>query len=207
MKPSKLTAWYQTHYWHHATPQPGVPEGRRWSVDCVLNVMAHAQKPDFVFRRNGRVNLNRRGREFSRLLAAEVCAPAVVMLDTPCSEVVWRVLATHSIRQFPLHFPSLRLRVPSHFNWTLPAHDGVTWFFFSNVQQSTCLSTTAKFCLSVRELQLNITGSFCRNHSVRIVLFIHSLVFSLRGRAGSNQNPVMWPVWLWHTASWATSWG
>jgi hypothetical protein len=28
------------------------------------------------------------------------------MLDTPCSEVVWRVLATHSIRQFPLHFPS-----------------------------------------------------------------------------------------------------
>jgi hypothetical protein len=30
----------------------------------------------------------------------------VVMLDTPCSEVVWRVLATHSIHQFPLHFPS-----------------------------------------------------------------------------------------------------
>jgi hypothetical protein len=28
------------------------------------------------------------------------------MLDTPCSEVVWRVLATHSIRQFPLHFPA-----------------------------------------------------------------------------------------------------
>ena len=47
------------------------------------------------------------GRQFSRLLAAEVCASAVVMLDTPCSEVVWRVLATHSIRQFPLHFPSL----------------------------------------------------------------------------------------------------
>jgi len=35
-----------------------------------------------------------------------VCASAVVMLDTPCSEVVWRVLATHYIRQFPLHFPS-----------------------------------------------------------------------------------------------------
>jgi hypothetical protein len=28
------------------------------------------------------------------------------MLDTPCSEVVRRVLATQSIRQFPLHFPS-----------------------------------------------------------------------------------------------------
>ena len=68
--------------------------------------MAHAQKPDFVFRRNGRVHLNRRGRHFSRLLVAEVCASAVVMLDTPCSEVAWRVLATHSIRQFPLHLPS-----------------------------------------------------------------------------------------------------
>jgi hypothetical protein len=74
-------------------------------VDRVWNVMAHTQKPDFVFRRNGQVHLNRRGRQFSRLLAAEVCASAVVMLDTPFSEVVWRVLATHSIRQFPLHIP------------------------------------------------------------------------------------------------------
>ena len=41
------------------------------------------------------------------------------MLDTPRSEVVWRILATHSIRQFPLHFPSLRHRVPSGFKRTL----------------------------------------------------------------------------------------
>ena len=75
-------------------------------VDCVWNVMAHAQKPDFVFRRNGGVHFNRRGRQFSRLLAAEVCASAVVMLDTQSSEVVRRVLSTHSIRKFPLHFPS-----------------------------------------------------------------------------------------------------
>ena len=63
-------------------------------------MITHAQKPDFVFRRNGRFHLNRRGRQFSRLMAAEVCASAVVMLDTPCPE------ATHSIRQFLLHFPS-----------------------------------------------------------------------------------------------------
>ena len=31
--------------------------------------------------------------------------------------------------------------------------------------------------------------------------FIHALVFSLRGRVGRNQSPVMWPVWLWHTVS------
>jgi hypothetical protein len=35
-----------------------------------------------------------------------MCASAVVMLDTPCFGVLWRVLATHSIRQFSLHFPS-----------------------------------------------------------------------------------------------------
>ena len=58
------------------------------------------------FGRNGRVHLNRQGRQFSLLLAADVYASAVVMLDTPCSEVVCRVLATHSIRQFPLHFLS-----------------------------------------------------------------------------------------------------
>ena len=68
--------------------------------------MAHALKPDFVFRRNGRVHLNRRWHQFSRLLAAKVCASAVVTLDTPRSEVMWRVLATHSFRQFPHHFPS-----------------------------------------------------------------------------------------------------
>jgi len=75
-------------------------------VDCFWNVMSHPQKPDFVFRRNGRVHLNRRGRQLLRLRATEVCASAVVMLDTPCSEVVWRVLATHSVRQFPLQFLS-----------------------------------------------------------------------------------------------------
>jgi hypothetical protein len=76
------------------------------TVDCVLNVMAHAQKPDFVLRRKGRVHLNWQGPQFSRLLTAVVCALAVVMLDTPCSEIVRRVLATHAIHQFSLHLAS-----------------------------------------------------------------------------------------------------
>ena len=45
-------------------------------VECIWNVMAHAQKPDFGFRRNGWVHLNRLGRQFSQLLAAKVCASA-----------------------------------------------------------------------------------------------------------------------------------
>jgi len=104
--------WRKTRFLYHRESQV---------VDCVWNVTAHAQKPYFVFRLNGRVHLIRQGRQFSRLLAAELCASVVVMLDTPRSEVVWRVLSTHSIRQFPLHFPPpVRHRVPSHFNWTLP---------------------------------------------------------------------------------------
>ena len=94
-------------------------------VGCVWNVMAHALKPDSVFRRNRRVHLNRQGRQFSRILAAEVCASAVVMLDTPCSEVVWRVLATHSIRQFPLHFPYPCVAVCHHISTGI--YVGVPW--------------------------------------------------------------------------------
>jgi hypothetical protein len=78
--------------------------------------MAHAQKPHFVFRakRTSPFKSARLGRQFSRLLGARGvrisgsnAGSAVVMLDTPCSEVVRRVLSTHIIRQFPLHFPSL----------------------------------------------------------------------------------------------------
>jgi hypothetical protein len=82
--------------------------------------MAHAQKPDFVFRRNGRFHLNRRGRQFSRLLAAEVCASALVMLDTSRSEVVWEYWLPTSFASFPLTSPPVRHRVPSGFKRTLP---------------------------------------------------------------------------------------
>jgi len=68
--------------------------------------MAQAQKPDLVFRRNGRLHLNRRGRQFSRLLAAEVCRISGNNAGCTTFRSSVRVLATHSIRQFPLHFPS-----------------------------------------------------------------------------------------------------
>jgi hypothetical protein len=61
-----------------------------------------------------------------QLLAAEVCASAVVMLDTPCSEAVWRVLATHSIRQFPLHFPHPCVTVCHHVSSGLYQKSGTT---------------------------------------------------------------------------------
>ena len=78
-------------------------------VEASWNVMAHAQKPDFAFRRNGRVHLNRRvisSVDYWQPRCTHQLLLSVVMLDAPCSEVVWKVLATHSIRLFPLHFPS-----------------------------------------------------------------------------------------------------
>ena len=89
-------------------------------ADCVWNAMANVRKTDFVFLRNGRVHLNRRGRHFSRLLAAEVCASALVMLIITCSEVAWRVLGYPLYSPVsPFTSPPVRHRVPSHFSWTL----------------------------------------------------------------------------------------
>jgi len=72
-------------------------------------VIAHAQKPDSVFQRNGRVHLYRRGCQFSQVLAFLVCGSG----ENDCSNTGWTVpsqtedcLATHSIRLFPLHFSS-----------------------------------------------------------------------------------------------------
>ena len=83
--------------------------------------MAHPQKPDFVFRRNGRVHLNRRGRQFSRLLAAEIFTSELVMFDTPRSEVVWEYWLPTPFARFPFTSPTVRHRVPSGFKCTLPS--------------------------------------------------------------------------------------
>ena len=107
-----------------AFPQQQRLHERASMLELVRNLMAHAQKPHFVFRLKGRVHLNRWGSQFSRLPAAELCASAAAMLDTPYSEVVWRILATHSIRQFPLHIPSRASPCATTFRtqYTLHAH-------------------------------------------------------------------------------------
>ena len=99
--------WQHSEMLHHETWR-----GKRYwwlvIVLCIveqkLNLMAHAQTLDLVFQRNGRVHLYRRGCQFSRLLATEVCGSAVVMLDRRCPIQCTTVLATPSIRLFLLHF-------------------------------------------------------------------------------------------------------
>ena len=120
--------------------------------------MAHAQKPDFVFPRNGRVHLNRWGHQFSRLLAAESCASAVVMLDTPHSEVVWEYWLPTPFASFPINSPPVRHRVPSGFKRTLPVVIHILQFEKKNGLERSFLHPT--LYLHISDHLLALWGSF-----------------------------------------------
>jgi hypothetical protein len=68
--------------------------------------MSHAQKPDFVFRRNGRVHLNRRGASVQSTTGSR----GVRISGSNAGYTMFRgsVKSTgyHCIPEFPLHFPS-----------------------------------------------------------------------------------------------------
>jgi len=82
--------------------------------------MAHAQKPDFVFRRNGRVHLNRAGAS-----GQSTTGSRVVRIDgSNAGYTIFR--GSVKGNGYPLHSPvspftspPVRHRVPSHFNWTI----------------------------------------------------------------------------------------
>ena len=82
--------------------------------------MAHAQKPDFVFRRNGRAHLNRRGASVQSTTGSR----AVRVRGSNAGYTMFRgsVKGTgYSLHSpvSPFTSPPVRHRVPSHFNWTL----------------------------------------------------------------------------------------
>jgi len=62
--------------------------------------------------------VNLMGKTHSKPLAARHGRGRAWAQHAMCESAL-RVLATHSIHQFPLHFPPVRHRVPSYFNWTL----------------------------------------------------------------------------------------
>ena len=62
-----------------------------WSTDCTVQLKCDGTRAETRFRISAKRTSpfkSAGGRQFSRLLAAELCASAVIMLDTPCSEVV-----------------------------------------------------------------------------------------------------------------------
>ena len=89
-------------------------------IDCVWNVMAHAQKPDILFRRNGRVHLNRRG-------ASVQSTAGSWGVRISCSNAGYTMFGSSAKSTgYPLHSPvspslppPVRYHVPSHFNWSL----------------------------------------------------------------------------------------
>ena len=141
----------------------------------------HERRNQFVFRRNGWVHLNRRG-QFSRLLAAEVCASAVVMLDTPCSETVRRVLATHSIHQFLLHFPSraspCAITFNLEFGYKLTATaQNLTFRILDMYWLATCSNDMTFYLL----LTLSISWLSCGFHRQQRILLYTVLTVSYSG--------------------------
>ena len=57
MKSNRIWPFRQSHVQRKVPSPPPTQQ----AVDCVLNVTAYAQKPNFVFRRNGRFHFNQRG--------------------------------------------------------------------------------------------------------------------------------------------------
>ena len=82
--------------------------------------MAHAQKPDFVFQRNGRVHLNR---PVGASVQSTTGSLGVRISGSNAGYTMFRGSVKGT--GYPLHSsvspfttPPVRHRVPSHFNWT-----------------------------------------------------------------------------------------
>ena len=93
-------------------------------LDWVWNVMAHAQKPDFVFRRKERVNLNRSGTSVQSITGSR----GVRISGSNAGYTMFRGSVKGT--GYPLHSPvspftspPVRHRVPSRFSWTLRYND------------------------------------------------------------------------------------
>ena len=96
------------------------------SVDHFWNVMAHAQKPDLVFQRNGRVHLNWRGGSVQSTTGSR----GVRISSSNGSNAVYTMFCGRvqdywlpiPLACFPFTSPTVRHRVPSGFNWALLLH-------------------------------------------------------------------------------------
>ena len=100
--------------------------------------MAHAQKPDSVFQRNGRVHLYRRGCQFSEYWlswSAGRGRTIVVTLDGLFRVKLETAWLPTPFASFPFTSPPVRHRVPPDSVTTLPPRDLV----MPNVGKGECL--------------------------------------------------------------------
>jgi len=89
-------------------------------LDCVWSVMAHAQKPDFVFRRNGTSPFKSAG---ASVLSTTGSRGVRISGSNAGYTMFWgSVKSTGCLLDPPVSpftCPPVRHRVPPHFNWTL----------------------------------------------------------------------------------------
>jgi hypothetical protein len=94
--------------------------GVRSLIEHVWNVMAHAQKPDFVFQGNGRVHLNRRGASVQSTTGSRGVR---ISGSNAGYTMFWGRVKDYWLPApfacFPFTSPPVRHRVPSHFNWAI----------------------------------------------------------------------------------------
>jgi len=94
-------------------------------AEHVRNVMAHAQKPDLVFQRNGRVHLNCRvGGSVQSTTGSRGVRISGSNGRNAGYNMFWGKVQDYwlptPLAWFPFTSPTVRHRVPSHFNWALP---------------------------------------------------------------------------------------
>ena len=143
--------------------------------------MAHAQKPDSVFQRNGRVHLYRRGCQFSRVLAFLECGSG----ENDCSSTGWTVpsqneacLATHSIRLFPLHFSSRASPCATRFRFH---STDCTAFYALDILHPVVGFTTATVAFTDREINWGPNTVGLR-HNLILHLGLHPVYRAMRVR-------------------------
>jgi len=116
-------------------------------VDCFWNVMANAQKPDFVFRRNGRVPFKSAGAFVQSTTGSRVvCISGSNAGYTMFQRWYAGYWLPTPFGIFPFTSPPVRHRVPSRFNWTIPN-------VAARVQVDGERASTAQLVPRVRKLQ------------------------------------------------------
>ena len=117
----KHNHYFESHFKRCSTYRAVNTRPSRCTVlEHVWNVMAHAQKPDFVFRRNGRVHLNRRG---ASVQSTTVSRGVRISGSNAGYTMFWGRVQDYwlpaPLACFPFTSPTVCHCVPSGFNWAL----------------------------------------------------------------------------------------
>jgi len=118
--------------------------GQPLLVQPIWNVMAHAQKPDLVFQRKGRVHLNWRGVSVQSTTGSRGVRISSSNGSNAGYTIFWGRVQDYWLPipfdSFPFTSPPVRHGVPSGVNWALPVVIGVELRLQSRSLNSTTIA-------------------------------------------------------------------